>query len=34
VVIPDELDEPIDDEAFVELLYQWIGDRYSFVGRG
>lgn len=33
VVIPDELDEPIDGESFVELLYQWMGEGYSFIGR-
>ena len=34
VVIPDELDEPIDDEAFVELLYRWMGKGYSLAGVG
>ena len=29
VVIPDELDEPIDGEDFEEMLYRWVGSGYS-----
>lgn len=32
VVIPDELDEPIEGEDFAEILYRWIGKGYSFIG--
>ena len=32
VVIPDELDEPIEAEDFEEMLYRWMGKGYSLRG--
>lgn len=32
VVIPDELDEPIEGEDFEEMLYRWMGKGYSLRG--
>lgn len=34
VVIPDELDEPLDGQEFVELLYRWMGKGYSLITTG
>ena len=33
VVIPDELDEPLDGQEFVELLYRWMGKGYGLAER-
>ena len=34
VVIPDELDEPLEGQEFVELLYRWMGKGYSLAHQG